>query len=176
MVVKKLIVDEHHDVFNTEGMERAEYSSDYSKVREYALEIADHAPAPFREGNLLEQQISEIVKNAIKHGNQSDGNKKIRVWYSFHKGARFICEDEGNGFHDLDKWNEFYKKRQEALAEQDFDKFLRMAAYSGLTSDDTDGGNSLIAAIEYWNGGIIYNKQKNKVGAIRWFDDGSRVE
>jgi hypothetical protein len=31
----------------------------------------------------------------------------------------------------------------------------------------------LIAALEFWNGGIIYNNVKNKIGVVRWFTHGS---
>ena len=40
-------------------------------------------PTEIRELNLLEQQISEVIKNAVKHGNRCDMNKKVTVWYSF---------------------------------------------------------------------------------------------
>jgi len=112
-------------------------------------------------------------KNGIKHGNRGDPSKKLRVWYDLRKRARFIVEDEGEGFSELDAWNEFYKKRQEALFAEDFDTFLSMASYRGPRSDDTDGGNSLVAALEYWNGGMIYNSLKNKVGVVRWYSGGS---
>ena len=46
-------------------------------------------------------------------------------------------------------------------------------ATAGPSSDEEDGGNSLIAALEYWNGGMIFNDTKNKVGVVRWFAHGS---
>ena len=46
-------------------------------------------------------------------------------------------------------------------------------ATAGPKSDETDGGNSLIAALEYWNGGMIFNEARNKVGVVRWFSSGS---
>lgn len=87
---------------------------------------------------------------------------------------RVIVEDEGDGFQELEAWNEFYKKRQEALYREDFNTFLELAAYKGANSTQDDGGNSLIAALEYWNGGMIFNNKKNKVGVIRWYTNGSR--
>lgn len=36
--------------------------------------LAQKAPAEIQEINLLEQQISEIIKNAVKHGNKNDKN------------------------------------------------------------------------------------------------------
>ena len=43
----------------------------------------------------------------------------------------------------------------------------------GFSTNSEDGGNSLIAALEFWNGGMIYNGAKNKVGVVRWFQGGS---
>lgn len=168
-IARKLIVDEGNELFNAQGMKSVEYPSDLAKVREYAAEILEGCDPAFLEENLLEQQLSELIKNAIKHGNRCDHDKKIRVWYDLRRRARFIVEDEGMGFADIESWNNFFMLRQKALHEQDFDTFLTLARYRGPHSDETDGGNSLIAALEYWNGGIIYNGKKNKVGVIRWF-------
>jgi hypothetical protein len=150
-------------------MKLVEYPSDLSKVRLYAAEILRDCPEMFLEDYMLEMQLSELIKNAIKHGNHGDMSKNIRVWYDLRNRVRFIVEDEGEGFQNIEHWNEFFHRRQKALYEQDFDAFLALAAYRGPHSDETDGGNSLITALEYWNGGIIYNGKKNKVGVIRWF-------
>jgi serine/threonine-protein kinase RsbW len=168
-IARKLIVDDRNELFNAQGMKDVQYSSDLLKVRQYAAEILVGCREQFLEENLLEQQLSELIKNAIKHGNRSDPEKKIRVWYDLRNRARFIVEDEGEGFTNLESWNDFFMLRQKALYEQDFDTFLTLASYRGPHSDDTDGGNSLITALEYWNGGMIYNGKKNKVGVIRWF-------
>lgn len=173
LIIRKLIVDEHNELFDAQGMKSVEFPSDFSRVREYAAKVLKDCPDDFREGNLLEQQLSEIIKNGIKHGNRGDVSKKLRVWYDLRKRARFIVEDQGKGFIELDAWNEFYRKRQTALFQEDFDAFLALASYRGPSSDDTDGGNSLVAALEYWNGGMIYNAAKNKVGVVRWFPGGS---
>ena len=143
------------------------------KIREFTAQVLADCPIAFKEGNLLEQQLSEIIKNGIKHGNRNDSSKRLRVWYDLRKRARFIVEDEGQGFIRLDDWNEFFRKRQTALYKEDFDAFLALASYRGPESDDEDGGNSLIAALEYWNGGMIFNDAKNKVGVVRWFASGS---
>ena len=106
---------------------------------------------------------------------QRSRRRSLRVWYDLRKRARFIVEDEGEGFTDLDEWNDFFRKRQTALFEEDFDAFLALASYRGPESDDDDGGNSLIAALEYWNGGMIFNDARNKVGVVRWFSGGSAL-
>lgn len=172
-IIRKLIVDDRNELFDAQGMRFVEFGSDFGRIREYAATILRDCPPAFLEGNLLEQQLSEIIKNGIKHGNRGDKSKRLRIWYDLRNRARFIVEDEGAGFSDLDAWNEFYRKRQTALYEEDFDTFLSLASYRGPRSDDTDGGNSLVAALEYWNGGMIYNAARNKVGVVRWFSGGS---
>ncbi|MDR1626552.1 MAG: ATP-binding protein [Spirochaetia bacterium] len=173
MIIRKLIVDENNELFDAQGMKYIEFKSDFSRIREYSARILEHCPKQFLEDGLLEQQLSEIIKNGIKHGNRNDVSKKLKVWYDLRGRARFIVEDEGGGFKRLHEWNAFYQRRQEALYNNDFELFLKLAAYRGPESDEFDGGNSLIAALEFWNGGMIYNEAKNKVGVVRWFSNGS---
>ena len=172
-IARKLIVDERNELFYAQGMRYVEFPSDFSRIREFTSLVLAECPESFREGNLLEQQLSEIIKNGIKHGNRNDPLKRLRVWYDLRKRARFIVEDEGEGFIELDQWNEFFQERQKALFDEDFDAFLSLASYRGPKSDETDGGNSLIAALEYWNGGMIFNEARNKVGVVRWYARGS---
>ncbi len=171
-VVRKLIVDEHNELFDAQGMRYAEFPSDYGRIRDYAAAVLVDCPEAFLEDGLLEQQLSEIIKNGIKHGNGCDPDRKLRVWFDLRKRARFIVEDEGEGFSDLDAWNDFYRRRQLALYRQDFDEFLELASYRGPKCGPDDGGNSLFAALDYWNGGMIYSAAKNKVGVVRWFGSG----
>jgi hypothetical protein len=172
-VIRRLIVDDRNELFDAQGMRYVAFPSDYARIREYAAFVLHGCPEPFREGGLLEQQLSEVIKNGIKHGNCCDPAKSIHIWYDLRKRARFIVEDEGGGFADLEAWNDFYRSRQEALADGRFDEFLALASYRGPKSGVDDGGNSLIAALEYWNGGMIYNADRNKVGVVRWFPGGS---
>ncbi|HON89360.1 MAG TPA: ATP-binding protein [Spirochaetia bacterium] len=174
LIIRKLIVDEYNEIFDAQGMQYIEFPSIYEKIRVYTNQIMSTCPDIYREGNLLEQQISEIIKNGIKHGNKKNPEKKLKVWFDFRKRVRIIVEDEGDGFKELEAWNEFYRKRQEALYREDFNSFLELAAYKGVNSTADDGGNSLIAALEFWNGGMIFNNKKNKVGVIRWYTNGSR--
>jgi len=176
LIVRKLLVDDRNELFDLQGMKYAEFHGDYGRIREYSATVLKSCPEPFREGGLLEQQLSEIIKNGIKHGNRCDPRKRLRVWYDLRRRARFIVEDEGEGFADLEAWNEFFKRQQEALFEEDFDRFLDLASYRGPHSGPDDGGNSLFAALEYWNGGMIYNAKRNKVGVVRWFANGSEAQ
>jgi hypothetical protein len=173
IIARKLIIDENNELFDAQGMKYVEFKSDFSKIREYSAKILEDCPKQFLEDNLLEQQLSEIIKNGIKHGNKCDVSKKLKVWYDLRHRVRFIVEDEGEGFKRLEEWNDFYAKRQAALGARDFELFLKLASYRGPESDESDGGNSLIVALEFWNGGMIYNETKNKVGVIRWFPHGS---
>jgi serine/threonine-protein kinase RsbW len=173
LVIRKLITDERNELFDAQGMKYVEFPSDFERIREYSAFVLADCPERFKEGNLLEQQLSEIIKNGIKHGNRCDEAKRIHIWFDLRKRARFIVEDEGEGFTELEAWNEFYRKRQIALYNEDFGAFLEMASYLGPRSDEDDGGNSLIAALDYWNGGMIYNAKRNKVGVVRWFSGSS---
>jgi serine/threonine-protein kinase RsbW len=176
LIIKKLIVDDRNELFDADGMNYLEFPSDRSRIREYAMGILRECPTDFLEGGLLEQQLSEIIKNGISHGNKGDPAKILKVWYDFRKRARFIVLDEGEGFTNLDEWNEFFRRRQIALFERNFDLLLELARYRGPTSAEEDGGNSLIAAIEYWNGGMFYSRKRNKVGVVRWFPNGSEMD
>jgi anti-sigma regulatory factor (Ser/Thr protein kinase) len=168
---KRLHVKEDHPFFNTQGMYYKEFPSIYNQIRAFALFIIQKAPHHFREINLLEQQLSEVLKNAIKHGNKCEPSKKIKVWYEFEGKVRVIVEDEGDGFNDIDKWNSFYDKRNECFETQDFENMMKYVAWKTEKSDETDGGNSLFAAVEYWNGGMIYNEKKNKVVIVRFYPE-----
>jgi len=172
-IIRKLIVDENNELFDAQGMRYIAFPSDYSKIREYAAFILKDCPSNFLEGSLLEQQVSEIIKNGIKHGNKSNPEKKLHVWYDLRRRVRLIVQDEGLGFLELEQWNAFLYERQSALNSEDFDKFLALASWKGKNSSADDGGNSLIAALEYWNGGMVYNGNRNKVGVVRWFTNGS---
>lgn len=169
--VKQLSHDENHVLFNTHGMYYKEFPSDFAKVRAYTSYIVQYAPDLYKEVNLLEQQISELIKNAIEHGNKGDVSKKIKVWFDFNKRAKVIIEDEGTGFKQIEDWNHFSKNRTICLVTQDFEHFADLVAWKGPESSDMDGGNALFAALEYWNGGFIYNARGNKLVAVRYFPD-----
>ncbi len=173
MEVKKLIVDENSPFFDTKGMKYMEFPSKFKQIRNFATIVAFDAPEEFKMKNLLEQQISEVIKNAVVHGNKNDPNKKVKVWWEFNKEkkmARIIVEDEGEGFQDLEKWNKFNEQRMKYFYENNFDEMLKYISYRTEKSTELDGGNSLFAAVEFWNGGMIYNNKKNKVVCVKFYD------
>ena len=113
-IIKELRVDGRDTLFDKTDMLYKEFPSDFRQIRYFTLLIVQSAPLEIKGVNLLEQQISEVIKNAVKHGNRCDINKKVKVWYSFSLTyAHLIVEDEGEGFQDIEKWNEFNAKRLE---------------------------------------------------------------
>ncbi len=171
MKITEIKVDESNSLFEKTGMVHKIFSSDQRKVRYYALLIVQKAPAKFREINLLEQQISELIRNAVKHGNKFDKSKQIDVWYRFSDDeAYFIVKDEGDGFKELEDWNIFNRKRLECIHNQDFDALDEYVSFRTNASDDNDGGNALFAAVEYWNLGMVYNNKRNCVAVGRKFE------
>ncbi|MBN1898015.1 MAG: ATP-binding protein [Spirochaetes bacterium] len=172
--IRRLEVNEYSPYFTTEGMRFREFPSRYRQIRNYATIIAFEAPNEFKMGNLLEQQISELIKNAVIHGNRKDESKVVRAWWEFkpkERFARIIVEDQGEGFTTLEQWNEFNEKRTKYFLENNFDEMLKFISYRTSESSELDGGNALFAAIEFWNSGMIYNKKKNKVVALRYYTD-----
>lgn len=168
--IKELRSDENDPLFNKENMLMKTFPSDFRQIRYFTLLIVQSAPPEIRELNLLEQQISEMIKNAVKHGNKCDTNKKVTVWYSFSPTyAHIIVQDEGEGFKDMEKWNDFNRKRMECLHTQNFDELANYVSFRSASSDDQDGGNALFAALEYWDGGFVYNGKRNAVAMLKKF-------
>lgn len=165
--VKRIIINEDHEFFNTKGMYYKEFSSDYRQIRYYTLLIVQQAPPEIKERNLLEQQISEIIKNAIKHGNKRDISKRVKVWYAFSPlDARLIVEDEGEGFKKIEEWNRFNEKRVTLFENGEFERLAEYVSFRTDRSDEYDGGNALFAAVEFWNRGVVFNNNRNCV-AVR---------
>jgi hypothetical protein len=167
---KELHIDEHHPLFDRDGMLYKEFPSEFKMIRYYTLLIVKSAPSEIKEINLLEQQISEIIKNAVKHGNRNDASKIVRVWYAFSEDeARLIVEDEGEGFQEIETWNDFNRKRLEAFEAEDYVKLAEYVSFRTEHSDDIDGGNALFAALEFWNQGIVYNGRRNAVAVAKTY-------
>ncbi|MGP1594797.1 MAG: ATP-binding protein [Treponema sp.] len=169
-MIKELRVDGNDPLFDKTGMLYKEFPSDFRQIRYFTLLIVQSAPLEIKGINLLEQQISEIIKNAVKHGNKCDPSKKVKVWYDFsQEHAHLIIEDEGPGFTDLEKWNEFNKKRLDFLHKQDFTSLESYVSFRTAESDDYDGGNALFAALEYWNGGFVFGEKKNSIAMLKQY-------
>ncbi len=165
-----LIQSDSHPLFEKKGMYHKEFNLDLKKVRYLSQIIVQNAPTEIREINLLEQQVSEIIKNAVRHGNKNNPNKKVKIWFAFDKDfAHLIVEDEGEGFKDIERWNDFYHKKQQAFASQDFEEMLKYISYRTADSTEDDGGNALCAAVEFWNEGVVFNSKGNGVAVKRGY-------
>ena len=172
---KEIIVDGNHPLFNKQDMYYKEFSSDYRQVRFISMLIVQRAPAEIKEINLLEQQISELVKNAVRHGNRKDPARKVRIWASFSNShAHLIVEDEGEGFQQIEEWNEFNRRRNECFETQNFEELEQYFSYRTSDSTDDDGGNALFAALEYWDGGVVFNDTRNAVAVYKNFSEKKR--
>ncbi len=167
---KEIVIDDSHSLLQREGYFFKEFPSDIRQVRFFSMLIVQKAPPEIKEINLLEQQISELIKNAVRHGNKNDINKKVRVWADFSiDHAHVIVEDEGKGFQKLEEWNEFNKKRNECFASQNFEEMEKYFAFRTEESNENDGGNALFAALEYWDGGVVFNNKKNCIAVFKNF-------
>lgn len=165
-----ILVDDDHRIQNTDGMYHKTFYIDFSQIRRLSNLIAQQAPPEIREINMLEQQISEIIKNGVKHGNGNDKSKALKVWFSFSTThAHLIVEDEGEGFQELDEWNEFYRKKLDCYQRQDFEEMMNYLSFRTAHSDESDGGNAMFAAVEYWNDGVVLNSKRNRVAVRKTF-------
>jgi serine/threonine-protein kinase RsbW len=168
--IKNIQVDEDSPLFQRQGMFHKKFSSDFRQIRYYTLVVMQKAPPEIKEINLLEQQISELIKNAVKHGNKKDPRKIVQVWYAFDQAsARLIVQDEGPGFQRLEAWNEFNRRRTECFLRQDFEAMAEFVSFLTPDSDEHDSGNALFAAVEYWNGGVVFNRARNAVAVAKYF-------
>ena len=168
--IKSIQVNEDSPLFQKKGMFHKKFASDFRQIRYYTLMVMQKAPPEIKEINLLEQQISELIKNAVKHGNKGDPKKSIQVWFSFtDESARLIVQDEGRGFLRLEEWNEFNRRRTECFQSQDFEQMARYVSFISPESDEHDSGNALFAAVEYWDGGVVFNRARNAVAVAKSF-------
>lgn len=166
--IKLLRVDESSELFRFGRMFYVEFRSIYENIRDYAERVTRDVPLRVRENNLLCQQVSEIIKNAAKHGNGYDREKKVKVWYQYsNEYYHIIVEDEGPGFHNLEEWNQFQIKRTHAINSGNIFEIERYFCWNSVHEDPSNGGNSLFAALEYWNRGFYFNNKRNKVAAKR---------
>lgn len=165
-----LVQEDNNPIWAVHKMKYKEFQSDINKIKNYAKEILTDCNIELSGDILLQLQISEFIKNAIRHGNKLDKAKKVKVWYDINNDyAKLIIEDEGEGFKDIEKWNEFNKHRNKYIESQDIQNVLKYAVYKTENSIEGDGGNFLFSAMEYWDSGINFNKKKNKLYVMKYF-------
>ncbi len=169
---EKLVVDENSPLWDLSNMEYHEFSTDALKIKEIAKMLIEKVKSNsmiMTSMVVLQEQVGEIVKNAMRHGNKLEPFKKVKVWNNFDSDSfRIIVEDEGGGFHNLEEWNDFNQKRNEAIQKGNMEEMMKYIQYKTEDSNQYDGGNSLFAALEYWDSGLIYNQKRNKVVAVKY--------
>jgi anti-anti-sigma factor len=168
--IKEIRVSSESPLFDTDGMYHKTFYIDLSQVRRLSNLVAQKAPKHLQEINILEQQISELIKNAVKHGNGNDKSKGVSIWFRFTAyEARLIVQDEGPGFARIEEWNDFYRRKIECYRNNDFDQMMSFLSFRTEESSEADGGNALFAAIEYWDGGLVFNDARNAVAVKKTF-------
>ena len=168
--IKKIIVDESSPLFETRGMFTKEFPSDLRQLKFFTGIIMQKVPGEIKGRVLLEKQISELIKNALKHGNKQDKRKKVRVHYAFTpEKAHLIIADEGTGFTELEAWNEFYRKQRQCYLEENYDEMSQFASFrsSAGTQEAEDRGQTLFQAVEFWNGGMVFNSKRNCLAVLK---------
>ncbi|HNY21224.1 MAG TPA: ATP-binding protein [Treponemataceae bacterium] len=167
----EILIDGASELFDRKGLHLSVFPSDYRQIRYYTLQLVQRSRPKTDERLLLEQQVSEIIKNAVKHGNGCDPSKTVKVWHLFTaESARLIVEDEGPGFADIEKWNIFNRKRIEYAERGDFVGLMSYVSWKTKKSDEHDGGNAMFAALEYWNDGVVYTERRNCVAVKKTFE------
>jgi serine/threonine-protein kinase RsbW len=48
---------------------------------------------------------------------------------------------------------------------------MEFLSYRTENSTEHDGGNAMMAAVEYWNDGVVFNDRRNRVAAMRSFGE-----
>lgn len=166
----QILVDGNHELFSRDGMHYIVFPSEYLQIRYFTLMLVQHSRPKTDERLLLEQQVSEIIKNAVKHGNGCDPSKEIKIWYRFTATeARLIVEDVGPGFKDIEKWNTFNQKREECIGKEDYIALMDFVSWRTKKSDQYDGGNAMFAALEYWDRGVVYTEKRNTIAVGKRF-------
>ena len=67
--IKELRSDDNDPLFDKTNMLRKDFPSDFRQIRYCTLRIVQSAPSEIKEVDGREQQISEVIKNGVKHGN-----------------------------------------------------------------------------------------------------------
>jgi len=166
--IEKIIIDDTSPLLNTQGMFYKEFQSDIRLLRYYTSVILQKVPTGVKGMNFLDKQVSDLLKNAIKHGNRFDKNKKVKVHFAFsEEEAHLIIEDQGTGFQEIERWNDFYKKRCECYINPNQEEMEKYMCFHSSVSDQEDQGMSLFEAIKYWNGGIAFNSKCNTIAVLK---------
>ena len=169
-----LLANDKDTCWDIKGMQFVQFNSDCTKIRDYGKYVMKHRHEDYQNIKILEEQITEIIKNAVVHGNHCILEKKINIYFLFEKKfVKIIVEDEGRGFQGIEKWNRFNRKREKILnnTRASIDSKLKYLSYKeeekGGVIKEYKNGNYLFSAVNYWNEGFRFSQKRNKVCAIR---------
>jgi len=85
------------------GLEIASSRHNISRVEELMLKVNDEFRLPLEEFQKLMIAVTEVVINAIIHGNKEDKNKKVTIAAEYDDRNLFVkIYDEGNGFNPIE--------------------------------------------------------------------------
>jgi hypothetical protein len=75
------VADDSNEIWKIDNMKYKEFNSIINNMSKYAQEILDDSQTEHVDDKLLKLQISEIIKNAIRHGNELTESKIVKAWY-----------------------------------------------------------------------------------------------
>ena len=162
--IKQIKINGDSPLFQCSGLKLKTFHITTGKIRNAIDFIIQNTYLDPDELEQLEHQLYEILKNAVKHGNKGKWWKEVKVWYSINSDeARFIIEDKGKGFRQIEEWNELFRQRAICYLNKDRESLKKYRSFRTAASDTSDRGTALFSAIEYWNGGIVFNEKRNSV-------------
>ncbi|HPX26628.1 MAG TPA: ATP-binding protein [Treponemataceae bacterium] len=141
-------------------------------IRYYAMQTVKTLPMNDIEKKLLEQQISELIQNAVVHGNKNREELIVNIRYLYKNNVfTIILQDEGNGFTEFEHWKQWNEKRSKLEQDKNAEEFSMYASYQkrGSFNPCGFGGTGLFAAFEYWDKEFSFSKEGNTLTASKIF-------
>ncbi len=119
-------------------------STDYlEKVERFSVDVAKKAKLPESESDDMAIVITELVNNAIHHGNKDDLSKNVVIRCSIDNGALTIyIRDEGQGFDPSQLKDPLAPEN--LMSESGRGIFLIRNLMDGLDFNFTDSGTEVI--------------------------------
>jgi len=168
--IKQININENSTLFEKAGLQCKTFYVGIVQIQKVMQTLFAGVRMEKEEQEHLEHQVYEILKNAVKHGNKGKWWKPLKIWYRINESAaHFIIEDKGKGFQQLEQWNELFKQRAICYQQKDRQNLKKYRAFRTEASDKSDRGTALFSAIEYWNGGIVFNEKRNTVAIKLYF-------
>jgi hypothetical protein len=171
---KLLKIEDDSNLLDVTGLQYKEFQTSRNQIKFYTLKILQTIPIDCKETALLTQQVTELLLNAAEHGNHWNETLLIKVWYGFTATIfRLIVQDQGTGFRDIERWNQWNLKRDECIRTRNFREMENYIGYRPMmvaqAKNGGSGGISLFGAVEYWDGGIVFSSSGNCIGVKKEF-------